>query len=70
MDRSCYDRREDDTPTEDERRSESCDWLNSLVDFLFHQLRDSPELKKLVSVGGHSNKMCTYIHMVTMLHVG
>ena len=27
---------------------ESCNWLNVIVDFLFRELRDSPEVKRLV----------------------
>ena len=30
----------------DEVRLESCDWFNLIVNFLFRELRDSPQVKK------------------------
>lgn len=43
-----YSRNGEDSSTQSSTRMESCDWLNILIDFSFHQLRDSTEVKRLI----------------------
>ena len=51
---------------QEEPIKESCDWMNVVADFLFQELRDTPEIKQLRKYCIHTT-YCT-VHGMVIVH--